>query len=170
MNLVNDPGSAANLKRVRAGEGEAFDVVGVKFHWKAKGKDTQFAFSILEQTLLPNDGVMAHSHPYAEVFYILEGAVSFRRIAPAGEDEAELRCTVGDTLLVPAGTVHAFVNKGEGPARILGVSTHQHQRFFDAVQEEDAAAPFGAMPLSDAIAKIAKIGQAHGMFFEPLGD
>ena len=174
MTAKLQPASPFHLRQVSAGEGELFDVAGVKFLWKAKGEDTQFAFTIVEQTLRTGEGVPPHSHPYTEFFYVLEGVVVFQRIGATGAaartDQTELRCAAGDAVVVPAGVIHTFSNAEAADARILGVSNYKHQQFFDGVQAADAAAPFGPMPPGEAMAKIAEIGLMHSMIFAPSED
>jgi quercetin dioxygenase-like cupin family protein len=159
--------AAEGLRQVKAGHGRPFDVAGVHFLWKAKGEDTENAFTVVEQTLSTGEGVPPHSHPYAEFFYVLEGVVHFRRVGPPPSDLTELRCAAGDAVIVAANTVHAFSNMEQAPARVLGVSNYLHQTFFDGVQAADTAERFGAMDPGAAMARIAEIGQEHSMFFAP---
>jgi hypothetical protein len=72
--------------KLAKGEGERFDVAGARFTWKVKGDKTAYAFSVYEQTLDPGEGLPPHSHAYAEVFYLLGGAVDFLRITDGKED------------------------------------------------------------------------------------
>ena len=78
--------------KLAKGEGESFDVVGARFTWKVKGDKTAYAFSVYEQTLDPGEGVPPHSHAYAEVFYLLGGAVDF-----LDGKEDWVRCESGET-------------------------------------------------------------------------
>ena len=56
----------------------------------------------------------AHLHPaQTEHFEVLEGSMSTR----VGDQERTLQA--GDTLDIPAGTVHQMWNAGSGPARTL---------------------------------------------------
>ncbi|HEX2543683.1 MAG TPA: cupin domain-containing protein [Ramlibacter sp.] len=50
-----------------------------------------------------------HSHPGEEIVYVLEGALEYRL---DGRPPVILRA--GDVLFIPAGTVHAVKNVGEG--------------------------------------------------------
>lgn len=56
-----------------------------------------------------------HTHPYAEVFVVLEGRVTFT----VGDEMIE--ATDGQIVIVPAGRPHKFVNAGPGPARHLDI-------------------------------------------------
>jgi quercetin dioxygenase-like cupin family protein len=54
----------------------------------------------------------AHVHPHQEErFHVLEGTMRFRL------GLRTIVATAGETVVVPAGRVHKFVNGGEGPAR-----------------------------------------------------
>jgi mannose-6-phosphate isomerase-like protein (cupin superfamily) len=61
----------------------------------------------------PGTGPGLHRHPYAEVFVIQEGRVTFT----VGDETVE--ATGGQIVIVPAGQPHKFVNAGAGPARHL---------------------------------------------------
>ena len=55
----------------------------------------------------PGRGAEAHRHPYAEVFVIQEGEVTFV------VDGAEIAAHGGQVVVVPPGATHAFRNTGE---------------------------------------------------------
>ena len=63
----------------------------------------------------PGSGPDLHKHPYAEVFVIQEGDVTFT----VGEDTIE--ATGGQIVVVPAGVPHKFVNSGTGRARHIDI-------------------------------------------------
>jgi mannose-6-phosphate isomerase-like protein (cupin superfamily) len=63
----------------------------------------------------PGSGPELHEHPYAEVFVIQEGAVTFT----VGEDTIE--ATAGQIVVVPAGVPHKFVNSGTARARHIDI-------------------------------------------------
>jgi mannose-6-phosphate isomerase-like protein (cupin superfamily) len=63
----------------------------------------------------PGTGPRLHRHPYAEVFVIQEGAVTFT----VGDEIVEAEA--GDIVIVPAGQPHKFVNRGPGRTRHLDV-------------------------------------------------
>jgi quercetin dioxygenase-like cupin family protein len=39
--------------------------------WKAMGLDTAYGTSLYEMDLAPGVGIPVHSHPYAEIYYII---------------------------------------------------------------------------------------------------
>lgn len=65
----------------------------------------------------PGSGPGLHAHPYAEVFVIQEGDVTFT----VGDDIIE--ATSGQIVVVPAGVPHKFVNSGDGRARHIDIHT-----------------------------------------------
>lgn len=94
-------------------DGHAFGAVGVSFFWTDAP---------------PGTGPRLHRHPYAEVFVIQEGCVSFT----VGDETIEV--SGGDIVVVPAGQPHKFVNLGPGPARHLDI--HSSERMSTEWLEE----------------------------------
>jgi quercetin dioxygenase-like cupin family protein len=62
----------------------------------------------------PGASVGKHTHPGDEVAYVLEGEVMFQ---VEGKPPATLKA--GESLFVPAGTVHAAKNASKAPAKVL---------------------------------------------------
>jgi mannose-6-phosphate isomerase-like protein (cupin superfamily) len=63
----------------------------------------------------PGRGPTLHKHPYAELFFVLEGEGTF-------SDGANERLVgPGEVVLVPPETPHAFVNKGTKRLRQIDV-------------------------------------------------
>jgi len=65
----------------------------------------------------PGKGPSLHTHPYAEVFIVHDGELTFR----VGEDTVE--ASGGQIVVAPAGTPHKFTNTGAGRARHLDIHT-----------------------------------------------
>lgn len=63
----------------------------------------------------PGGGPRLHKHPYAEVFIILEGRVTFR----LGPETIEARA--GQVVIALPDTPHKFVNSGQGPLRQIDI-------------------------------------------------
>ena len=63
----------------------------------------------------PGGGPSLHTHPYAEVFVVQEGAVTFT----VGDETIE--ATAGQIVIVPPGTPHKYVNAGTGRARHVDI-------------------------------------------------
>ena len=155
------------VRKVGPGEGEHFDIADSRFTWKAKAADTGYAFAIYELPLDPGKGVPLHAHPYAEVFYILEGRVDFMRLT-AGQQEW-VRCGRGDTLLVPPNALHGFANRSDQPARLLSTANQLHQAFFDeAARPALATDPLPASPPDMAeLQRALDLAPKYNMFFAP---
>jgi quercetin dioxygenase-like cupin family protein len=156
----------SGLRKVERNEGETFDVAGARFTWKAKGEDTGYALSIYEQELEPEEGVPLHCHAYGEVFYVLSGDVDFLQVTDLGEEW--IRCSGGETIIIPINTLHAFYNRTGKPARLLSISTQLHQAFFDTVAKTDRAVPFASMPMPQAMARIGELARQFDMHFFPF--
>ena len=62
----------------------------------------------------PGEAFGRHSHPGAEVAYVLEGALEYQL---EGKPPVTLRA--GEALFIPAGTIHAAKNVGTGNAAEL---------------------------------------------------
>jgi quercetin dioxygenase-like cupin family protein len=56
----------------------------------------------------------SHSHPGAEVAYVLEGTLEYQF-----EGESPVTLNAGEALFIPAGTIHAAKNVGTGNAAEL---------------------------------------------------
>jgi mannose-6-phosphate isomerase-like protein (cupin superfamily) len=85
--------------------------------FKADGVETADAYSISEWWLEPHtQGPGAHSHPEDDVFYVIEGTMSFLM----GTHWVDAPC--GSFVLVPGGVTHDFENRGEVRAGALNLS------------------------------------------------
>jgi quercetin dioxygenase-like cupin family protein len=59
-------------------------------------------------------GFGKHTHPGEEIIYVLEGLLEYQI-----EDKPPITLKAGDVLFIPAGTIHAARNVGEGNAKEL---------------------------------------------------
>ena len=85
--------------------------------WCSRPADTSAnQLVVIEVTLAPGGGHVFHKHPQREeVIYVIEGEVEQWR-------EGEKRqMTPGDSVFLPAGTVHASFNTGQSNAKLLAV-------------------------------------------------
>jgi quercetin dioxygenase-like cupin family protein len=155
------------VRKIGRDEGEVFNYAGAQFRWKAKGEDTGYIFSIYEQVLSPGEGVPLHCHASAEVFYVLSGVVDFLRLDREGNKEW-VRCSRGETLLVPTNALHAFYNRTGENSCLLSISTQLHQAFFDAIVQADGVESFSSMPPSQAMMRVGEIAAQYDMHFFPF--
>lgn len=85
--------------------------------FKADCEESANRYSISEWWLEPKTkGPGAHSHDEDDVFYVLEGVMSFL------VDDRWVDAARGAFVLVPGGTTHDFENRGECRAGVLNVS------------------------------------------------
>jgi mannose-6-phosphate isomerase-like protein (cupin superfamily) len=66
----------------------------------------------------PGKGPALHTHPYSEVFVVLDGLAVFT----AGEEEVDV--AGGHVVVVPPNTPHKFVNSGDGKLRMVTIHTN----------------------------------------------
>jgi quercetin dioxygenase-like cupin family protein len=110
-------------------EGEALWFFGGLATVKASAEQTGGKFSISEQVFPMGMATPLHSQPDDETFYVLAGDLTFYL-----EDGQPLTASTGSFVHLPAGTVHAYQVDSE-TARVLNVTTPQHEGFFHAAGE-----------------------------------
>jgi mannose-6-phosphate isomerase-like protein (cupin superfamily) len=85
--------------------------------FKADGGETQGAYSISEWWLEPHtEGPGAHSHAKDDLFYVIEGTMSFL----AGDRWID--APQGSFVLAPGGMRHDFQNRSARRAGVLNLS------------------------------------------------
>ena len=99
------------------GIGRDYAMGGLFASFKADGVESAGRYSISEWWVEPHtQGPGAHSHDEDDVFYVIEGTMSFL-IGAAWIDAPR-----GSFVLVPAGTTHDFENRGDTRAGVLNFS------------------------------------------------
>ncbi len=99
------------------GAGRSYPMGRISAVFKADGDETQGAYSISEWRLEPRtQGPGAHSHPEDDVFYVIEGTMSFL-IGDRWIDAPK-----GSFVLAPGGVTHDFQNRSSSPSVILNFS------------------------------------------------
>lgn len=89
--------------------------------------------SIIFVDAAPGEGPALHRHPYAEVFIVQEGHVTFT------VGDATVEASAGQIVIGPAGVPHAFVNSGSGPLRQIDI--HLNDRFITEWLDDRASPP-----------------------------
>jgi quercetin dioxygenase-like cupin family protein len=157
------PGWYAGVKKVPVNGGPVVDVGGLRLTWKARGEDTAYIFSMYEMTLLPEQALAFHYHPYAEVFYVLDGEVEFGSMKDRQEEW--IPCQAGETVVAGPDAVHAFRNSSSKPARFLSISTQLHQAFFDEcgvrARNDD---PIRAFPEGEELSRLLEGAAKHQIY------
>lgn len=99
------------------GEGRAYPMGRIAALFKADAAETAGQYAISEWWLEPNtQGPGAHAHPEDDVFYVLEGTMSFLL------GERWVDAPKGSFVLAPGGMTHDFENRGTVRAGALNFS------------------------------------------------
>lgn len=102
---------------VPPGAGRAYAMGPVRAVFKADGDETRGQYSISEWWLEPyTRGPGAHTHDEDDVFFVLEGTMSFF-VGGAWVDAPK-----GSLVIAPAGTAHDFENRTAERAGALNLS------------------------------------------------
>lgn len=135
------------------GEGEVVTALGSRYRYKAVGESTNGAYSLVEETLLDDEGPPLHVHDHDdEAFYVLSG----RGVFVVGDERSELG--PGDFVIVPRGAPHALARVGHDDLRMLVIcSPAGLEQFFVEVERRETA---GASPMGedDVVALAAEFG------------
>ena len=119
------------------GEGRSYPMGRISAIFKADGDETESGYSISEWWLEPNtQGPGAHSHDEDDVFYVIEGTMSFL-IGDRWIDAAK-----GSFVLAPGGMTHDFENRSSSRAGVLNLSIPgDFERNMPAIVQYFAANP-----------------------------
>jgi quercetin dioxygenase-like cupin family protein len=99
-------------------------------HFKATAENTGGKLSLMERTVPPSIRMTPpHTHPGAEVFFVLDGEITF---ILDGNQRIEGR---GVCIVVPGGTPHTFGNTSSGPARLLIIHTPALDAYFAELEQ-----------------------------------
>ena len=102
---------------LRPEEGRSYPMGRIYAVFKADGVETADRYSISEWWLeARTQGPGAHSHAEDDVFYVIEGTMSFL------VDDKWLDAPRGSFVLIPGGTTHDFENRSEARAGALNFS------------------------------------------------
>lgn len=100
-------------------------------YFKITGDDTDGKFDYFDVRVGSLDGPPLHTHlEQDETFHVISGELRFK----VGEQTVDVK--EGEYIYIPKGTVHAFVNLKQEPARAVGIVIPGN---FDKFLEEMAA-------------------------------
>jgi quercetin dioxygenase-like cupin family protein len=88
---------------------------GVETRMRTSALNGAAQLCIFEQWVAPGAGAPSHSHPVEEVLTVLEGE------AEMWIDEQRKIMSAGQSLIVPAGRMHGFLNSGNATLHIHAV-------------------------------------------------
>lgn len=140
---------------IKAGEGNALNVLGMPLWFLCDAQDTEGAWSSMEEEIPVGHGPPPHRHDWDEAYYVVEGALDFQI------DGKPVRVESGGFAYLPRNTVHAFKGASPSPARVLIFAVPAHSSaFFKDVHREVRTVP-------DDLAKRPAIGRRRGIEFMP---
>ena len=97
-------------------EGRSYAMGTMTAIYKADGEETQSKYEISEWWLdAHTKGPGAHSHPQDDIFYVIEGTMTFLM------DTEWKHATRGTFVLVPGGMTHTFENRSDARAGLLNI-------------------------------------------------
>ncbi len=100
------------------GKGRDYPMGRIRAIFKADTKETGDAYSVSEWWLEPHTkGPGAHAHPEDDVFFVIEGTMSFL------VDKKWIDAQKGAFVLVPGGTTHDFENRTAKRAGVLNFTS-----------------------------------------------
>jgi quercetin dioxygenase-like cupin family protein len=140
-----------------AEEGEAFWFFGGLLIIKTSALEPGGRYALTEQLLSRGTATPLHRQPEDdESFYVLEGELTFYL-----EGGQPMLASAGSFVHAPAGAAHAYQVDSE-TARILTVTTAQHERFFRAASDpaQARAIPPQAQPDME---KVMAAAQEYGV-------
>ncbi|MGH8629101.1 MAG: cupin domain-containing protein, partial [Gammaproteobacteria bacterium] len=116
MNAQNESKQRAGIF-LAPGNGRSYPMGRISAIFKADGDETQNEYSISEWWLEPkSQGPGAHSHAEDDVFYVIEGTMSFLL------GDRWIDAPKGSFVLAPRGMTHDFENRSSSRAGILNIS------------------------------------------------
>src|SRR5262245_19038224 len=99
------------------GEGRLYPMGRISAVFKADGDETQRQYSISEWWLEPHtQGPGAHSHVEDDIFYVIEGTMSFL------VGDRWIDAPKGSFVLTPGRMTHDFQNRSSNRAGVLNLS------------------------------------------------
>lgn len=116
MSETDQAGRAAIF--LKPGEGRGYDMGPMQATFKADGAESSGQYTVSEWWLdAHSQGPGAHSHPEDDIFFVIEGIMSFLL-----EDEW-VDAPAGSFVMAPGGVTHDFQNRSDERAGMLNFST-----------------------------------------------
>jgi quercetin dioxygenase-like cupin family protein len=144
----------------KLGEGRTIAVVGDVYRFLAMGEDTNAKYALWEATVPPGGGPPPHVHSREEEgFYVLEGEITFH------VGDQRLVASAGMFANMPVGTLHAFKNECDRPARMLisVAPAGLEQMFLEVGQPVAVGAQTAPPPTSEEIEKLLAVAPRYGI-------
>ena len=88
---------------------------GVETRMTVSAQNGATALCLFEQWVAPGVGAPTHRHPVEEVLMVREGEADMW----IGDDHVKV--TAGQSLIIPAGRRHGFINSGKGTLHVQAI-------------------------------------------------
>ena len=145
----------------KAGEGDAYWLLGGLYEQKAGADETGGAITIFEMTLPPGAGPPPHTHPGGEAVYVLEGHIRYHIDGDVHEGGP------GTLFYIPEGTWENFEPVEQTRLLVLYLPGGQ-EKFFAEVAEPAKSHELPPPPTeAPDIAQLIAAAEKHGMKMKP---
>lgn len=141
-------------------QGLTVAVVGDVYRFLATGAETDGKYAQFEALVPPGGGPPPHIHSREEEgFFILEGEITFQI------GDQQVVAGPGTFANIPVGTLHAFRNTSDRPARmIISVApAGLEQMFIEVGQPVEAGTTSAPHPTPDEIQKLLAAAPRYGI-------
>ena len=158
----------AAVTHLRPGDRSVIEILGIHLEWRVREADSNGHYCVLEMHVPSKAGVPLHEHAQQETFFVSVGRAEFGRLVEGRPEWFAVEA--GDSVVVPAWTMHGFRNPADSPARINLTCSAGLEPFFDAAGipvPHGAPLPQGALE-PDEIERVVRIAEANGQRFAPF--
>ena len=140
-------------------DGRVVAVVGDRYRFLATGADTNGTYALWEAIVPPGGGPPPHIHSREEEgFYILEGEITIQ----VGEER--FKAQAGTFANMPVGSLHAFANETDKPAKMLiSIAPAGLENMFFEVGRTLEAGESPAPPTHAEIEKLLELAPKYGL-------
>ncbi|ADV84312.1 cupin domain-containing protein [Terriglobus saanensis] len=109
-------------------EQETLSVMGVLVRFIATPEEVDDVLGAMHGTIPPGVFIPLHSHPDAEILYVLKGSIEVYQEAGASSEWRTMQA--GSTISIPRNAKHAFRNTSSQPVTAIVVIGQELYRFF----------------------------------------
>jgi quercetin dioxygenase-like cupin family protein len=140
----------------------AYYATGNLYTFLATGEETDRAFSLFDFLVPSQSAALPHIHSLEdEVFYILEGEITFQLESPTGLQN--IVATSGTSIFLPKGRPHGWLNSGTTPARTLSLVFPAGFEGFFVDQNQPVIDRSNPIPPPLPLESLAPIAQNYGV-------
>jgi quercetin dioxygenase-like cupin family protein len=138
------PWTGDSVKYYAPDSGDKFIMLNTFARFMAKGSANN-GMGAVDVLVLPNDGVPLHSHRFAELFFVLDGEVTYETLIDGRR--AELKARPSDAVWVPGNAPHGYSNRSNKPARFIAIPVANYTDDIEQIFREAGAPASGPQDL-----------------------